>query len=174
MTTIRIVHQDDIDELTGLLVRSREFLAPFEPRREDSYFTAAYQRKLISAKLAAHESGSEVPFIIIEDDKIVGQLTLDRIEFGPYKSADIGYWVAQSHGGRGIATRAVSKVLSYAWEELGLRRIQAATLPDNEPSMRVLVNNGFVECGNVKSYMEIAGERRDHILFERISPVAGA
>lgn len=74
--------------------------------------------------------------------------------------------MAQSHGGRGIATRAVSKVLDYAWEELGLRRIQAATLPDNEPSMRVLVNNGFVECGNVKSYMEIAGERRDHILYE--------
>lgn len=173
MTTIRIVHQDDIDELTGLLVRSREFLAPFEPRREDSYFTADYQRKLISAKLAAHESGSEVPFIIVEKDEIVGQLTLDRIEFGPYQSADIGYWVAQTHAGRGIATRAVKEVLDYAWDELGLLRIQAATLPDNEPSMKVLVHNGFVECGNVKSYMEIAGERRDHILFERISPATG-
>lgn len=170
MTTIRIVEAGDIDELTDLLVTSREYLAPFEPRRDDSYFTTAYQRKLISAKLAAHESGSEVPFIIHDDGIIVGQLTLDRIEFGPYQSAEIGYWVAQSYGARGIATRAVKEVLDYAWQELGLRRIQAATLPDNEPSMKVLVRNGFVEYGTARNYMEIAGERRDHVIYECLNP----
>jgi len=170
MTSIRIVHDDDVDELADLLVRSREFLAPFEPRREDSYFTAEYQRKLISAKLSAYESGSEVPFLIIEDGAIAGQLTLDRIEFGPLQSADIGYWVAESLTGRGIATRAVEECLAYAWDELGLKRVQAATLPDNEPSMRVLLNSGFSHYGTAESYMEIAGQRRDHLLFEVVDP----
>ncbi|WP_182170016.1 GNAT family N-acetyltransferase [Flaviflexus equikiangi] len=168
METLKIVTTADVDELADLLVRSREYLAPFEPRREDSYFSAEYQRKLITAKLAAHESGSEVPFLILHDGMIVGQLTLDRIEFGPLQSADIGYWVAQDHCGRGIATRAVSEVLDYAWHELGLCRIQAATLPENEPSITVLRRNGFALCGTARSYMEIAGERRDHLVFERI------
>lgn len=168
MKTIRIVTGGDVDALTDLLVMSREYLAPFEPRREDSYFTTDFQSKLIAAKLDAHESGSAVPFVILDDGDIVGQLTLDRIEFGPYCTADIGYWVAQARTGRGIATRAVDEALRYAGADLGLHRIVAATLPDNEPSKRVLVRNGFTEYGRAKSYMEIAGSRRDHDLFEFI------
>ncbi|AZN29593.1 N-acetyltransferase [Flaviflexus salsibiostraticola] len=168
MTHLRLVTDADAEELTRLLVTSREFLAPFEPRREDSHFELEFQRQVITAKLAAYESGSGVPFVIVEGGTIVGQLSLDRIEFGPYRSAEIGYWVAEHATGRGLATNSVAEALDVAESELGLSRIVAATLPDNEPSMKVLRRSGFVEFGRARSYMEIAGERRDHLMFERI------
>ncbi|WP_182353977.1 GNAT family N-acetyltransferase [Flaviflexus huanghaiensis] len=167
MKIIRLVTDGDAEELTRLLVTSREFLAPFEPRREDSYFELDYQRQIIAAKLVSYESGSVMPFVIVDHSAIVGQLSLDRIEFGPYRSAEIGYWVAQRDAGRGIATGAVAEALRFAGQ-LGLARIVAATLPDNHPSMKVLRRNGFTEFGRASQYMEIAGKRSDHLLFERI------
>lgn len=166
MVELRVVTVADVSELTELLVLNREFLAPYEPRREDSYYDRAFQLKLVTAKLADYEQGSEVPFVIVDSGKIVGQLVIDRIEFGPFRSCDIGYWVAEKSCGKGVATEAVSQALDYVRDELGLTRVTAATLPDNIPSIRVLENNGFETIGLARSFMEIAGERRDHVLFE--------
>ena len=172
MVELRVVTVADSDELTELLVKSREFLAPFEPRREDSYFESHFQTQLLSAKLAAHEQGSEVPFVIVNGGSIVGQLVLDRMELGPFLTCDIGYWVAEDECGKGIATEAVTQALAYTRDELGLKRITAATLPDNAASIRVLERNGFQKYGLAHSYMEIAGEWRDHELFELVHPSA--
>lgn len=166
MIKIRVVTAMDVEELTDLIVASREFLAPFEPRREDSYYDLDFQKKLMTAKLADHEQGSEVPFVVLDEDKIIGQLVLDRIELGPYQSCEIGYWIAEEACGKGCATEAVAQAIDFACEELGLKRIMAATLPSNIPSIRVLEKNGFTKIGEAKNYMEIAGERRDHILYE--------
>jgi [ribosomal protein S5]-alanine N-acetyltransferase len=94
-------------------------------------------------------------------------VTLSNIVLGPLQSATLGYWVAERVNGRGLATRAVREVSGNAFEDLGLHRLEAATLVDNAPSQRVLEKNGFERIGLARRYLQLAGEWRDHLLFQR-------
>ena len=75
--------------------------------------------------------------------------------------------MAQDHNRRGIATAAVGLAVRWAFDERGLHRLEAGTLVDNLASQRVLERNRFARIGSARSYLNIAGEWRDHILFAR-------
>jgi len=82
----------------------------------------------------------------------------------------LGYWVSESRAGRGLASAAVADVTELAFGELGLHRLDAATLLHNTPSQRVLLRNGFRQFDVAESYIKIAGRWQDHILFQLLSP----
>jgi ribosomal-protein-alanine N-acetyltransferase len=77
--------------------------------------------------------------------------------------------VAQAMNGKGHASRAVVLMLDVAFGELGLHRVQAATLLHNAGSQRVLERAGFTRIGVAPSYLHIAGSWQDHILFQRLA-----
>ena len=83
----------------------------------------------------------------------------------PFESAYLGYSVSERHNGRGYATEAVRQVLAVAFEELGLHRVQAAVMPINLASIRVLEKAGFREEGLALRYLQINGVWEDHKLF---------
>jgi [ribosomal protein S5]-alanine N-acetyltransferase len=157
---IRPLTSEDASELAALLVENREFLAPFEAVRDERFFTTGGQRERI-------ESDGSQAFAILAEDRIAGTVTMSNIVHGPFQSATLGYWVAERLSGRGLATRAVGEVLEIAFGELGLHRLEAATLVDNVPSQRVLEKNGFEPIGLARRYLQVAGEWRDHLLFQR-------
>ncbi len=100
---------------------------------------------------------------------MVGRITLNEIVRGPFLSCRIGYWLSAAANGRGLATRAVAEMVRVAFEELRLHRIEAGTLPDNLRSQRVLERNGFDRFGFAPEYLKIAGEWRDHVMFQRLN-----
>jgi ribosomal-protein-alanine N-acetyltransferase len=157
---IRPLRSEDAAELSALLVENRDFLAPFEPVRGEEFFTVAGQRERI-------ESEGSQAFAILAGGRIAGTVTMSNIDFGPFQSANLGYWVAERFSGRGLATKAVGDVIEIAFGDLGLHRLEAATLVDNLPSQRVLEKNGFEPIGLARRYLQIAGEWRDHLLFQR-------
>jgi ribosomal-protein-alanine N-acetyltransferase len=157
---LRPLTSADAGELAALLVENREFLAPFEPLRNDHFFTSDGQRERIERRTAKG-------FAIVADDRIAGTVTISNVVYGPFRSGTLGYWVAERLGGRGLATRAIGEVVELAFDELGLHRLEAATLVDNVPSRRVLEKNDFERIGLARRYLEIAGEWRDHLLFQR-------
>jgi [ribosomal protein S5]-alanine N-acetyltransferase len=163
----RVITPDDAPILAGLVRTNREFLAPWEPVRGEEYFTEAGQRVSIGASLAEHERGRGLPCVIVDGDAtVVGRVNLNNIVRGASQSASLGYWLAQSAGGRGIATAAVRDIVRVAFGELGLHRIQADTLVHNGASQRVLERNGFVRIGLAPRYLKIAGEWQDCILHQ--------
>jgi [ribosomal protein S5]-alanine N-acetyltransferase len=88
---------------------------------------------------------------------------------GPLQRAILSYWVDEARNGRGLCTQAVAAVIDFAFGELDLHRIEAGTLPDNFASQRVLEKSGFERFGVAQRFLLIAGEWRDHVLFERIA-----
>lgn len=172
--TTRLVHRDDVPAITRLLRANRDFLAPWEPVRDDGYFTEEAQLALVETGLAAAERGTTVPHVILDDGELVGRITLNDIVRGPFQSCHLGYWVAQAMNGRGVATAAVAAIVRVAFEELGLHRVQAGTLPHNAASQRVLERNGFVRFGTAPDYLNIAGRWQDHALFQLIAPEPAA
>jgi ribosomal-protein-alanine N-acetyltransferase len=153
-----------------LLGRNREFLAPWEPKREPEFFTLDGQRAAIKCVLRELEQGVTVPHVSVDDDRIVGRVTLSNIVRGPFQSCNIGYWVSADANGHGHATAAVAQMSEIAFSQLGLHRIEAGTLPNNTGSQRVLEHNGFERIGVARAYLSIAGRWQDHVLYQLLGP----
>ena len=167
---LRLVREDDAAELAALLTANREFLAPWEPLREASWFTAAGQLTALTESLLMHARGISYPMVIELDDRIVGRANLNSIVRGAGQYASVGYWVAESVTGRGIATAAVAELRRTAFAGLNLHRLEAGTLPHNVASQRVLERNGFTRYGLAPQYVRIAGRWQDHLLYQLLNP----
>lgn len=165
---LRPLEISDASGLAAAYRRNRGHLAPWEPVRADDFFSIAGQSAVIRGKLDLYEQGSEVPWVVTTAQGIVGMFTLSGIVRGPFLNANLGYWVDEGCTGKGVASGAVAAVVSMATEELGLHRIQAATLAHNAASQTVLKRSGFERIGIAPSYLQIAGEWQDHVLFQRI------
>jgi ribosomal-protein-alanine N-acetyltransferase len=172
--TTRLVAPDDGPQLAALLVANRDFLAPWEPFRADDYFTAEGQRSHLESVLRQWDAGTALPHVIVDGARIVGRITLSGITRGPFLSAGVGYWVAESANGRGVASAAVARIARIAFGEMALHRLEAGTLVHNAASQRVLERNGFQRFGLAPRYLRIDGEWRDHVLFQLLSDAAEA
>lgn len=162
---------DDVPSLAALLRENREFLAPWQPLRPDSYFTEAGQREAVETVLAQQTSGSAVPLVILDGaGAVAGALTIASIIRGAFQSCSVGYWLTQEAQGQGLATCALHEAGELAFGDLLLHRIQAETLKHNERSQRVLQRVGFEKYGEARSYMHIAGEWQDNVLYQLLTP----
>lgn len=167
---IRLIEFSDARRLATLVTQSREYLTPWEPARDDDFFTENKQREIIASHLHGYELGHSFPLVILNDmQEVVGQLTLSGIVRGVFQSCDMGYWVEQSSAGQGIATSAVNAALSVAFTRLGLHRVEAGTMLANGASQRVLRKNGFEPYGLAQRYLKINDAWEDHILFQRLA-----
>lgn len=175
--SIRLVEPTDAAALATAWSTHWAFLAPWSPNRRETNFSEAGRSGEISHRLAEYGAGRMVPFVIVDDDvdgaPVVGELTLSDIVRGAFQNAHIGYWLAETATGKGLATRAVADALRHAFGELGLHRVQAATLLTNQASQAVLARNGFEQIGLAPRYLQINGAWRDHLLFQRLASDAG-
>ncbi len=130
----------------------------------------------VAACIAAWRDGSEFPFGIFEPAardagrpaRLLGCVGLNRLD-RVARSANLGYWVGESHRGRGIATRAAAWTAAYGFRELGLSRIELLVLPDNAPSLRVAGKLGAVRETVLPGAIAFQGRRADAVLFS-LSP----
>ena len=99
------------------------------------------------------------------DDRAVGCISLE-IDDGD-NGAELGYWLAKSHWGRGLTTAAAQALVAYGFGTLGLRRLFATTDPENGASQRVLRKCGFEEIGPRRLGQPRLRGATQHILFER-------
>lgn len=169
MAVTRLLDLDDVEELTALLHHNREFLAPWDPLRDDSFFTVPKQLEIARTLLDAYDAGTMVPLVILgSGGDLAGRLTLNGIVRGALESAALGYWVGEGYNGTGLATAAVADAVEIARTDLGLHRLQAETLVHNAGSQRVLERNGFSRYGLAPAYLKISGRWQDHVMFQRI------
>jgi ribosomal-protein-alanine N-acetyltransferase len=168
--TTRLITPGDAALLADLVVGNREFLAPWEPVRPDSYFTYDGQAEAIAESLERYERGQQVPRVILDEaGAVVGRINLNNVVRGAFQSASVGYWLAEDAGGRGLATAAVAEMATVGFDEQGLHRLEAGTIPENVRSQAVLLRNGFEQFGYAPRYLSIAGRWQDHLLFQILS-----
>lgn len=146
---------------------SRAHLMPWEPKwSRDELSRWAYRRRLRYYQRDQREDLGYAFFIFdAGSSRLIGGLTLSNVRRGVTQAAALGYWLGLAHTGRGHMRHAVALAAQFAFDELCLHRLEAACLPNNDPSIRVLRWNGFQEEGAARSYLKINGEWRDHLLF---------
>jgi len=147
-----------------------DFLQPWEPIRGRDYEAkASFYNRMGWARRAARQK-SAFPFMIIgrQDARLMGAITLDNVRFGPAKAGTVGYWIGPEFARQGFMSEALGQVVEFAFERLGLSRIEAACLPENEASRGVLETCGFKYEGVAQSYLQIAGRWRTHVLYAHL------
>ena len=110
-------------------------------------------------------AGRAMPFGVVVDEELVGQLTVGAIALSSLRSCTIGYWIDQGHAGRGLMTRAVALVGDYCFLQLRLHRIEINIRPENTASLAVVHKLGFRKEGTRERYLHIDGGWRDHWSF---------
>jgi ribosomal-protein-alanine N-acetyltransferase len=157
----------DYAEWAELRGGSRDYLQPWEPAwAEDDLTRAAFRRRL-GVYAREMELGTAWPLFIFDPDEetLLGAITLSNIRRGVAETGTLGYWIGQPHAGQGAATAAARAMLAFAFGALKLHRVEAACVPFNHASRRVLEKSGFRPEGLAKAYLKINGAWADHLLF---------
>ncbi|WP_420566654.1 GNAT family N-acetyltransferase [Thalassovita sp.] len=165
--TLRPPTHSDFREWSSLRLESRAFLQPWEPSwASDHLSRKAFSNRVHWAQRSI-SSGSATPLFLTrrEDQALLGAITLDNIRRGPAQAGTLGYWVGQRYARHGYMRESILAVVHYAFAKLDLSRIEAACLPENAASRRVLETSGFKYEGVAQSYLQIDGRWRTHVLY---------
>ncbi|HSI40844.1 MAG TPA: GNAT family protein [Xanthobacteraceae bacterium] len=168
---LRAPHMADFAAWVRLREESRAFLTPWEPIWPPYDLTRGAFRRRMRRYARDIREDQAYPFLVFRsvDRVLLGGLTLSNIRRGVAQAGSLGYWMGQPHAGKGYMTAAVAALLPFAHGTLNLRRIEAACLPSNMPSIRLLERVGFVREGYGRQYLCINGVWQDHLLFARLS-----
>ncbi|MGE5629197.1 MAG: GNAT family N-acetyltransferase [Solirubrobacterales bacterium] len=150
-------------------IRNKNYLKPFEPVRDETFYTMSSQRRTLIDEYKQYLNGEAITFGAFKDGNLVGRIRISSIVYGTFKNAFIGYSIDEKEQGKGYAKEAVKLVCDYAFEYMGLHRIEAVTLIDNIKSEKVLMNCGFQKVGTSPKYLFINGKWRDHNNFALIN-----
>jgi len=165
---LRTLRESDFEPWHEVRVRCRDWLVPWEPRPAGAP-PPTEDRASFAARCALRERerqiGSGYGFGIFVGGRFVGELTLSSIQRGPFQSASIGYWVDQAWAGQGLVPEAVVVTLRFAFEMLGLHRVEISIIPRNTASRRVVEKLDLRLEGVSERFLEIDGEWEDHVRY---------
>jgi len=160
----------DFNEWAALRATSRGFLTPWEPTWPGDDLTRTAFRRRLRRYMRDVREEQAFPFLVFRADHVlVGGCTLSNIRRGVTQSCSLGYWAGEPHAGKGHIGAAVRALVPFVFDELRLHRLEAACLPSNEASKRLLLKCGFTKEGYARAYLKIDGAWRDHELFAMLS-----
>lgn len=165
---IKLLTPEHAQNLLDYYIRNKKHLEPFEPLRDNSFYTYEVQKNVLSDSYRQFLNGTAVDLGIFKGDYLIGKLKLSNIVYGIFKSGILGYSIDKDEQGKGYMKEAVNLVVNYAFEDLDLHRVEASALVDNEPSKHVLIGSGFKELGINKKYLYINGGWKDHITYYKV------
>lgn len=160
----------DMRAWVNLRKMSKEFLAPWEPTWAGDHLSRKnFTNRVYWAKRSVAQ-GTALPLFLFRraDQALLGALTLDNIRRGPAQAGTMGYWTGGTFARQGFMREAIGAVVHYAFTELDLSRIEAACLPENQPSRGLLEKSGFKYEGVAQSYLQINGRWRTHVLYANL------
>jgi ribosomal-protein-alanine N-acetyltransferase len=162
----------DYPEWAELRASSRAFLQPWEPTWPADDLTRVGYRRRMAAYQRDADMGVGFTFLVFRqtDGAMTGGISVSNVRRGVAMMATVGYWSAAAYARQGHTLAAVRAVSQFAFGRLGLHRLEAACVPENEPSKNLLLRAGFHLEGKASAYLKINGKWRDHLLFGLVAP----
>jgi ribosomal-protein-alanine N-acetyltransferase len=163
---LKVLDQRAAKEVLKFTQKNQDFLAEWEPKRDPDFFSLKAQRKLLINEGVRIKNGQLYKvwiYKVNEPNRIIGSISLNNIVRGVFQSCHLGYRIDEDEQRKGYMTEALQVVINYAFNELGLHRIEANIMPRNKASLRVVEKLGFYHEGLAPNYLKINGAWEDHI-----------
>ncbi|MCF7915004.1 MAG: GNAT family N-acetyltransferase [Spirochaetaceae bacterium] len=172
-------------EVSDYYRRNREFLAPWEPERDERFFTPAAQQENLRQQIEAgdtlvfwirpKDSGS-IECVSAESDnfaevrhRVIGFVKFSNIIRGHFQSCFASYALDKDYCRRGYMGEALEAAIDYLFGFERLHRVEANVVPENKASLRTAIRAGFSNEGLARSYLCLNGRWRDHVHMVRIN-----
>jgi ribosomal-protein-alanine N-acetyltransferase len=171
-TRIRLAEEADARRLHAFRVENRAHLSPWEPLREDGYYSLEHCARSIADGQESARLDLGYSFVVFSasEGEIMATFTFAHVMRGAFQACLLGYATSARAQGRGLMHEALEAGLAFAFGDLGLHRVMANYLPRNERSARLLERLGFEREGYAKRYLQIGGAWEDHVLTARTRP----
>jgi ribosomal-protein-alanine N-acetyltransferase len=168
---LRAPQTGDYADWAALREASRAFLIPWEPTwPADDLSRGAFRRRLRRYAEDLRTDSAYAFFLFRKADHVLlGGLTLANIRRGVAQAGSLGYWIGEPYARRGLMSGAVRALVPFSFTALRLHRLEAACIPSNAASIRLLENSGFSREGYAREYLCINGLWQDHVLFARLA-----
>ncbi|MBY8156513.1 ribosomal protein S5-alanine N-acetyltransferase [Vibrio fluvialis] len=169
---LRTAEFDDAARISNYFTVNRDYLKPWEPKREEAFFSEfGWQQRLIKlSELHKMSLGFYLLIIDADSDEMLGTISFSNISRFPFYACNVGYSLAEQAQGKQIMTRALKMACDYMFNEQNLHRVMASYMPHNKRSEAVLQRLGFVHEGQAKDYLLIDGQWQDHNLTSLVNP----
>lgn len=136
-----------------------------------AHATAEQAQQWIQRQRDRLTEGAGFAFAVLERDQglcagFVG-LWLQDLATG---RAQLGYGIAPSFRGHGLASDALSAVTEFGWTIPDLHRLELYIEPWNTASIKTAENAGYLREGLLRSHQKIGKERRDMFLYSMLRP----
>jgi len=149
--------------------RNGDWLTVWEPLKLAHHPDPETNREVFAARCGARDrerlAGTQFAFGIFVDGAFAGEINLNNVVRGAFQSATIGYWIDKARAGRSFMSEAVVVLAQFAFEELGLHRIEVCIIPRNHNSRRVMEKLHLREEGIAERFLEINGVWEDHVRY---------
>ena len=150
--------------------KNKLYLQPWEPlwsinELERSSFV---KRVRMFERLSHNDQAYSFLIFTSDNEDFIGEVNISNVQRGIIQSCTIGYWIAKDCEGKGMMSESLELVKEFIFNELKLHRIEAACLPHNMPSLKVLLKNGFVEEGTARKLLKINDKWQDHTVLSFI------
>ncbi|NUU03631.1 GNAT family N-acetyltransferase [Herbaspirillum robiniae] len=157
----------DAQALLDYRLRNREHLRPWEPARDESFFTLDAQRRLLQEQAARMDDGCALHLVLApaaSPAAVIGECNFSNIVRGPFQACHLGFSLDAAAQGQGLMHEALQRALAHVFDVLGLHRVMANHMPENLRSARLLEKLGFDKEGLARAYLHINGAWADHVL----------
>ena len=171
-TYLTVLDESQSDLIVRYYLENKDHLSQWEPIRSGEFYTEKYWREEISKNASMFESGLAYKFAILnkDSDSVIGVCNFNNVVHGVFKACHLGYSIGKEYEGLGFMYEAINAATDYIYKEVGLHRIMANYVPENNRSSALLTRLGFENEGYAKSYLKINGTWRDHVLTAKINP----
>ncbi|MCS1352590.1 GNAT family N-acetyltransferase [Mechercharimyces sp. CAU 1602] len=163
---LRPLKLSDAPALYDLRLRNQVFFAPYEPIRPESFTLIGIEQELRQGMLRTQsDQGYSFGIFLSHPGTLIGRINLSNVVRGAWQNCTIGYYIDHEAQGNGYMTTAVRSTVQFAFQKLHLHRVQAAIMPHNIASLRVIEKVGFRHEGLSKRYLHINGSWQDHEIY---------
>jgi ribosomal-protein-alanine N-acetyltransferase len=172
---LRTARPEEAAAVVDYFVRNEAHLASWEPARPPGFYTEALWRERLEGYRDEQLAGRAYRFHLFAREQprhVIGTLGLTNVVRGPFLCAQLGFGLDARCQGRGLMVEAVEAAVGFAFDELGLHRVEANHQPQNLRSAAVLRRARFEIQGYARDYLFIDGAWRDHVLTARTSSCA--
>ena len=150
--------------------KNKLYLQPWEPLWSINELERSSFVKRVRMFERLSHNDQAYSFLIYKSDNedFIGEVNISNVQRGIIQSCTIGYWIAKDCEGKGMMSESLELVKEFIFNELKLHRIEAACLPHNMPSLKVLLKNGFIKEGTARKLLKINDEWQDHTVLSFI------
>ncbi|HEY0285525.1 MAG TPA: GNAT family N-acetyltransferase [Pseudomonas sp.] len=176
--TLRPPQPSDAMAIQHYYIVNRHHLQPWQPLRSAGFFALSAIEQRVHYIEQERLAGRALHLLVLAHEadgspgQLVGECNFSNIVLGVFQAGHLGYSLAAHVQGQGMMTEALRAGIGYVFKDLGLHRIMANYLPENERSARVLTALGFEREGLARAYLKINGVWADHVLTSLINPTS--